>query len=235
VPLHADILRHAAQLIGPCATSALAAGSPLGGRARSAQTCGAPGRGALTVIDGLLDAVERRRMLDQLSSPELLWTVQESASGAASGATYQLASSAEHERRPMRALARELGARCLAENHLVLDFLGITTIDAQVFPVLMTGDLERPPLQRPHRDGRSAGATTAHPVITMVYYLVVSDALGGTLVGLDVAGDEVSERFRHRPRSNQLVVMRGSQVHMVEPLWQGTRISVVVNFFEAGE
>lgn len=188
---------------------------------------------SLYVIDNLLDYAEHFHVLKLLSSSSLNWVLQRNLSTrAASGITYQLASSAEHDKLAMQEIAGRITS---AVYKVVSEYPEIREADQiipQVFPVVMIGEASDPPYQVPHQDSHNSSIGCIYPLLTMVYYLVVDNTCGGSLIGLKVVEkSKISQCFRHNPSTNQLVIIKGSQTHLVEPLWHGIRISIVVNFY----
>ncbi|WP_407675791.1 2OG-Fe(II) oxygenase [Prauserella endophytica] len=88
----------------------------------------------------------------------------------------------------------------------------------------MEGNTEEPPTQWAHKDE----AQGRNPVATSLYYAEVENATGGALALHDSAGQV---RTRVHPGADQLVIIAGDQVHSVEPLTAGNRITVVTNFY----
>lgn len=99
-------------------------------------------------------------------------------------------------------------------------------VAAQVFPVRMEGNPEEPPTQWAHVD-EAAGRS---PVSTSLYYAQADNIVGGALALHDDAGNVCA---RVHPVADHLVVVSGRQIHSVEPLTAGNRITVVTNFYEA--
>ncbi|WP_280381666.1 2OG-Fe(II) oxygenase [Nocardia wallacei] len=99
-----------------------------------------------------------------------------------------------------------------------------SNIIPQVFPVRMEGNTEDPPMQIPHIDGEP----TRHPLITSLYYAHVEGITGGSLL-LHENPDTVTARIV--PQTDNLTAILGNQLHSVEPLTKGTRITVVTNFY----
>jgi hypothetical protein len=188
---------------------------------------------SLNVVDGLLSYAEHVRVVEFLSSASLNWVLQSALPNrAASGVAYQLASSAEHDKQDMREVAELIASAAYQVVSKYPEIAASDQIVPQVFPVVMYGNSDDPPYQVPHQDSHDGSSGSVFPLLTMVYYVVVNNTCGGSLVGLKVTKQgKIVQCFRHQPAMNQLVVMRGSQTHLVEPLWRGTRISLVINFY----
>lgn len=188
---------------------------------------------SLSIVDNLLSYAEQTHVLTLLSSTRLDWVLQSAlVDRSAFGSAYQLASSGEHDKREMRDLAELIASAAyqMVSNHPEIG--ACDQIVPQVFPVVMYGNSDDPPYQTPHQDSHDTSKGKSFPFLTMVYYAVVDDTCGGALVGLQVTEDrKIAQCFRHQPAINQLVIMREAQIHLVEPLWHGTRISLVINFY----
>lgn len=144
----------------------------------------------------------------------------------ASGRIWQLASPEMHHHPAIVRLSTTLSSTIYDE----LSGVGMALPDpsrlaVQVFPVHMEGDPHEPPRQKPHRDignGR-------HPLVTSLYYPYVGDVDGGHLV-LHHADGRASG---HVPRTDDLVVIDGRQLHSVDPLLSGLRTTFVINYFDS--
>jgi predicted 2-oxoglutarate/Fe(II)-dependent dioxygenase YbiX len=88
----------------------------------------------------------------------------------------------------------------------------------------MVGNPDDPPSQTPHRD--HAGGRV--PATTTLYYLQVDDTVGGELVIYD---DVDGPSHRVTPTTDLLVVIPGEQLHAVDPLVRGYRVTIVTNFY----
>lgn len=88
----------------------------------------------------------------------------------------------------------------------------------------MWGSADDPPTQWPHRD--SVG--DRHPVFTALYYPLVANVQGGRLILHEVPQGQV---MGIEPVSDLLLIIEGNQVHSVEPLTAGERVTVVTNFY----
>jgi hypothetical protein len=180
-------------------------------------------------VDDFLGSETHRAVLDLLGSPNLCWKLQRRLDRASRGQTLQLASQLDHDTSEMIRLSRLLAGA--AFDALATLMPPADAMSPQIFPVVMTGSREDPPLQQPHRDTHLRDGHAFHPVWTSVYYPVVQGLCGGDLVGIDVSDGQLVSSFRHSPKPNQLVAFPGDTIHWVEPLWEGRRTSVVINFF----
>lgn len=173
---------------------------------------------------------ERRRsdVLRLLSSPGLKWERSDRLGRTTFGRMWQLASSAMHKRPEMMQLSTLMASVVYDEMQRSTPYLlsDPATLAPQVFPVRMEGNTEEPPTQWAHKDE----AKGRHPLTTSLYYAQVENATGGALALHDSSGEV---RARVNPTADQLVSIDGDQVHSVEPLTAGTRITVVTNFYRA--
>lgn len=171
---------------------------------------------------------ERRRIavLELLGSPSLAWERSDRLGRTTSGRMWQLASSAMHHTPEMIQLSEIMaslvyGAVCRCMSGVLPDAANVVS---QVFPVRMEGNDTEPPTQWKHKDE----ARGKNPITTSLYYALVKDTAGGALALHDDAGEILTRVY---PNSDQLVVMPGSQIHSVDPLTAGDRITVVTNFY----
>jgi hypothetical protein len=186
------------------------------------------------VIDGLLTVTQQDKVIRLICSRNLHWALQNYDDRASRGTSYQLASSKEHDRMEMLELAHCMASIAYDAVADRSELAVAQDLTPQVFPVIMIGNRQEAPHQRPHQDGHDGPQGKVHPLLTLVYYALLDKTLGGHLVGLEQsASGELVECFVHRPEQNQLVVMCGHQLHKVEPLWQGLRISIVINFYDS--
>jgi len=96
----------------------------------------------------------------------------------------------------------------------------------QVFPVWMRGSIDEPASQRPHVDNLNG----KRPLLTSVYYARIRNADGGQIV----LGAE-PDRLVLQPDEDDLVAFPGDTVHAVSDLRGGDRLSIVCNFYLAGD
>lgn len=100
----------------------------------------------------------------------------------------------------------------------------------QVYPVQIVGDPDIPPFHLPNQDHHNGIA----PLYTCLFYPIVDEVIGGALIGYerDAESDELVPEFRVVPSTNSLFVLPGTQVHSVELVSSGFRVTVVCNFYE---
>lgn len=173
---------------------------------------------------------ERRRsdVLRLLSSPGLEWERSDRLGRTTFGRMWQLASSAMHKRPEMMQLSTLMASLVYDEMHRSMPDLLPDPVHLipQVFPVRMEGNTEEPPTQWAHKDE----AQGRHPLATSLYYAQVENVVGGALALHDSSGEV---RTRVHPMVDCLIAIGGDQIHSVEPLTAGSRITVVTNFYRA--
>lgn len=190
----------------------------------------------VVVIDQAFAQPARARVLNLLSASTLRWSPPPSAR-ASGGRTFQLATSDEHGTAVMLELTANLASLVHRLLEVPMTLPPSDSLVAQVFPVLMEGDRDAPPFQDAHRDsGRIPGLRTlsedeVHPIVTSVYYARVSNLVGGDLVLMERADDDDEDDRPIEPLTNRLVAFDGRQLHRVRPLLQGSRLSIVINFY----
>ncbi|WP_158684527.1 2OG-Fe(II) oxygenase [Amycolatopsis orientalis] len=171
---------------------------------------------------------ERRRsdVLQLLSSPSLEWERSDRLGRTTFGRMWQLANSAMHKRPEMIQLSTLMASVVYDEMRRYMPALlpDSANLIPQVFPVRMEGNAEEPPAQWAHKDE----ARGRHPLATSLYYAEVENVTGGALALHDSSGEVCT---RVHPVADQLVAIAGDQVHSVEPLTTGKRITVVTNFY----
>lgn len=171
----------------------------------------------------------RAGILDLLRSPQLQWARSDALGRTARGTIAQLAGRESHERPDMVRIASTLATavyeELAAKAAAVLPLPPSEDLVPQVFPVWMTGSNDDPPQQWPHRDR----AGDVSPLLTALYYPLVSGAVGGALVLHDDNDQTVIERIM--PATDLLIAIPGRQVHSVEALTAGERATLVTNFY----
>lgn len=180
--------------------------------------------GVLHQVHEFLGAERRDRLRQLLTSPALEWRRADQLGRTTSGQVWQLATRDMHDRPEMVQLANVMASLVYNEIAGAARLPEPECVTPQVFPVRMAGDPDDPPLQTPHRD--HAGDRV--PAITTLYYLQVDDTLGGDLVLYD---DVDGSCDRVTPTTDLLVVIPGQQLHAVDPLVRGYRVTIVTNFY----
>lgn len=188
-------------------------------------------RGATMVVlhevSGFLGEKRRAAVLRLLQSPTLKWERSDRLGRTTSGRMWQLANSAMHRRPEVMQLSTLMASIVYDEVHRTMPDLlpDSSRMVPQVFPVRMEGNDEEPPAQRAHQD--EAGGR--NPLVTSLYYAAADSTVGGALALHD---DQGRIRARVSPTADQLVVIGGRQIHSVEPLTTGRRITIVTNFYD---
>jgi hypothetical protein len=179
----------------------------------------------IAALDQFLGSKRRRELVGLLDGAELKWSSSAALGHTGVGNTLQLPATSDVNRRVRRAL-RQLfvpavreAVRNLSENHTT------NGLDGFAFPVRMMGDHDCPPRQLPHRDRQG----DSYPEYVGIYYAVVEGVAGGALVGYSDDGE--TAEFSLAPEQDRLVIIRGDQLHEVEPLTAGIRTCVVCNLF----
>ncbi|MFF5985906.1 2OG-Fe(II) oxygenase family protein [Prauserella flavalba] len=185
----------------------------------------------MTILREVTDFLGEKRqtdVLELLRSPTLAWERSDLLGRTTSGRMWQLATSGMHRMPEMVRLSTLMASVVYEEIHRSLPELlpEPESLVPQVFPVRMEGNSDEPPTQWAHKDG----AGGRHPIVTSLYYAQVDHAVGGTLVLHDDSGTECA---RVHPTADHLIIISGNQIHSVEPLTAGDRITIVTNFYEA--
>lgn len=186
-----------------------------------------------------LGEARRQRFEDLLNSVELSWENSQRLGFAGRGDVRQLAGQAERE--STRASVMQQVITSLVYDEIApLGLPAPEDLIVNAFPVSMTGALDCPAAQLPHRDSSADGR---RPVVTAIYYVSACQVTGGELLVLP-PGEETAEypdwealrrtaQIIVPPHVDVLAVIDGNAVHAVAPLTGGTRTSIVCNFFQA--
>ncbi|QTT88297.1 2OG-Fe(II) oxygenase [Pseudomonas chlororaphis] len=102
----------------------------------------------------------------------------------------------------------------------------------QNFAVKMQRDGDAIPYQLPHVDNYKHEGLQILPVATIVYYPEISQLLGGELVCHEHSPHEDAQALRIKPITNMAVLMHGEQLHSVDSVVAGRRLSVITNIYE---
>lgn len=175
-------------------------------------------------VAGFLGDQRRKRILSLLESPVLEWARADCLGRTTRGRVWQLANRAMHTTLEMRQLSTLLAGAIYDELTATIDLPEPADLLPQVFPVKMYGNPEEPPAQIPHIDG----SPSRRPLITSLYYAHVKGITGGNLC-LHETRDVLAAKVV--PRSDHLTAIPGQQLHSVEPMTTGTRITIVTNFY----
>jgi|SRR5579875_3689465 len=99
----------------------------------------------------------------------------------------------------------------------------------QLFPVRMIGDPQSPAYQEPHHDTLSGSLRP--PVCTSVFYAKLEGVIGGRLAVTPTGRPDSTDALAVPPAVNLLASFGGERVHWVERLYEGERVSIVVNLY----
>jgi 2OG-Fe(II) oxygenase superfamily len=161
-------------------------------------------------------------------------SVTSEGSAAAGESVFQLASREIHSSSSMTVLRKFVASRVYEFVSPVFDLPRPEELAVQLFPVRMKGRRDNAPHQRPHRDGFALNpGRYVRPIVTAVYFLDCHELAGGELILYDrndnLCAFEILAVIR--PTTDSLVAMSGDIYHSVKPLINGSRTSIVTNFY----
>ncbi len=174
----------------------------------------------------ILDQREAFIAMSAIRCTSLSWHSSESLGLTGRGGVFQL-KGPSLELDPIRALLAERAYQIA----LTSGFQLCASYVVQAFFVRMVSDGVVPARQLPHVDRSENFA--APPICTCVYYLEIANCVGGELALFEHGSDTITPKQIVVPRQNSMIVFPGDRPHAVLPLRKGSRVSVVINFYNA--
>jgi hypothetical protein len=175
---------------------------------------------------GFLSPPDLMKVLSALERLAPSWTLSEELGLLGRGRTVQVRPGDIAAQAPLDEVRRIVAPQALAWAR-ACGFWLPSAPRLQMFPVRMIGDRLAPPRQEPHVD--TYGGPSDVPVCTIVFYAKAHRLTGGDLIVAAVEPDRPPLALQ--PTPNSIASFAGDRVHWVAPLFDGERLSVVINLY----